>query len=679
MEELAIRQAWEKFIDRGIRSAHLRDAVLTSWERSKDHLVSVESECAPLISEAEAYRHRSDNLWLARCAAPVLERCGRFLEASSSMMILTDPKGVIIETKGDDRSIDAGREIHLECGGRWTESDIGTNAIGTALAAMSPVQIHAAEHYCEPVQQWTCAAAPIFHPIDQELLGVIDLSGHAETFSTHSLAFAVSAADQIQAGMTKSIRFDHWKIVQFYRSKRRQWARDEAILVDRRGAIVGATSNALNLAHQENIGISDDHQIAKLRSQPFSNWEECIERLLPSAKTELVCDDGMELGAVIILGRRGGRGRNKRANPTNTRDQDVDLDSFVEGLLARDLCSAPFCLSTPSENERKHSSRDVTGIAVNLRDGTTLADEEIQMVADDPRVGEIVEQVDRAASRKMPILINGETGTGKELLAFHAHANSGRDGAFVPVNCAAIPANLIEAELFGFVDGAFTGARPGGAKGLAEQADGGTLFLDEIGDMPVALQAVLLRLLDDWTVRPIGGSPKKVDVLLVSATNVDLTEAVKEGRLRRDLYYRLNTLEVTLPPLAQREDFAALATHLLHMIDKGVQITPEAIEILAERSWQGNMRELKSELARLSFNCTGGVITESDARRHSIASEKEGAFAATASSAGALQDLKRAHVLTMYSECKGNVAETARRLGVSRNTVYRFLNQQPKS
>src|SRR6185437_13052131 len=167
----------------------------------------------------------------------------------------------------------------------------------------------------------------------------------------------------------------------------------------------------------------------------------------------------------------------------------------------------------------------------------------------DPVVARIVRQTEAAAQRKMPILIRGETGTGKEQLARHAHAASGRSGSFVAVNCAALPESLIEAELFGYGEGAFTGARKGGSSGLVKEADGGTLFLDEIGDMPVTLQAVLLRLLDDWTVRPIGGTRSKVDVFLISATNARLDKAIAEARFRSDLLYRLNTLEVNLPPL----------------------------------------------------------------------------------------------------------------------------------
>ena len=216
----------------------------------------------------------------------------------------------------------------------------------------------------------------------------------------------------------------------------------------------------------------------------------------------------------------------------------------------------------------------------------------------------------------MPILIRGETGTGKEQLARHAHAASGRTGAFVPVNCAALPESLIEAELFGYADGAFTGARRGGAIGLVKEADGGTLFLDEIGDMPVALQAVLLRLLDDWTVRPVGGVRAKVDVFLVSATNASLDKAIAEGRFRSDLLYRLNTLEVTLPRLRDRSDFDAIVHHLLGAIDPNCEITPATIARLAARPWPGNIRELRNMLARFTLASADGFIDEAGVGSH---------------------------------------------------------------
>ena len=287
----------------------------------------------------------------------------------------------------------------------------------------------------------------------------------------------------------------------------------------------------------------------------------------------------------------------------------------------------------------------------------------------DPVVARIVQQTEAAAQRKMPILIRGETGTGKEQLARHAHAASGRSGSFVAVNCAALPESLIEAELFGYGEGAFTGARKGGSAGLVKEADGGTLFLDEIGDMPVTLQAVLLRFLDDWTVRPVGGAKRQVDVLLISATNADLNESIVKGRFRPDLLFRLNTLEVTLPPLAKRSDFQAIAEHLLATIDARRTLSPRLVDHLAKCAWPGNIRELRNVLSRLTLQTEDSVIDYPEAALIPGQHTEEGR-------SGTLQGRHRAQVLSTYAETGNNVSETARRLGVSRNTIYRVLDDR---
>jgi transcriptional regulator with PAS, ATPase and Fis domain len=302
-----------------------------------------------------------------------------------------------------------------------------------------------------------------------------------------------------------------------------------------------------------------------------------------------------------------------------------------------------------------------------------------QFVSADPTVAGVVRRVETAAARKMPILIRGETGTGKEQLARHAHAASGRSGAFVPVNCAALPDSLIEAELFGYAEGSFTGAKKGGATGLFKEADGGTLFLDEIGDMPVTLQAVLLRFLDDWTVRPVGGVKRQVDVLLVSATNANLDESIAKGRFRSDLLFRLNTLEVTLPPLRERADFAEIARHLIAKIDPSADMTESAIDRLADLNWDGNIRELRNVLSRLSLADRGSLIDETlvDSVIEQSARERQsGKAAGPGEIKHDLHEIQRAHVLTTYAETGNNISKTARRLGVSRNTIYRALRDK---
>jgi transcriptional regulator of acetoin/glycerol metabolism len=383
-----------------------------------------------------------------------------------------------------------------------------------------------------------------------------------------------------------------------------------------------------------------------LKTLPFDEWPLKLKELLPNASFDLVENETSGIGAIMVLHAR-------RRLPIADRDVQKPKPAFERRESANS----------------SHPRKDLTSRPQHLQDkvGSTTS----RFISRDPTVRAIVRQVETAAARKMPILIRGETGTGKEQLARHAHAASGRTGAFVPVNCAALPESLIEAELFGYADGAFTGARRGGATGLVKEADGGTLFLDEIGDMPVALQAVLLRLLDDWTVRPVGGARAKVDVFLVSATNASLDKAIAEGRFRSDLLYRLNTLEVTLPRLRDRTDFDAIVHHLLGAIDPNCEITPATIARLTARPWPGNIRELRNVLARFSLAAADRFVDEVglDAT----------ICQAPLTTPGSLHDIQRARILVVHAETAGNISETARRLGVSRNTIYRALGQkQPR-
>jgi transcriptional regulator with PAS, ATPase and Fis domain len=279
--------------------------------------------------------------------------------------------------------------------------------------------------------------------------------------------------------------------------------------------------------------------------------------------------------------------------------------------------------------------------------------------------------LENAARRKLPILLQGETGTGKEQFARHAHQASGRTGAFVAVNCAALPESLAEVELFGHVEGAFTGARRGGSPGLVLEADGGTLFLDEIGEMKSPLQTMLLRLLDDWGVRPVGGGRRRqADVLLVAATNVDLSQAVATGRFRADLFYRLNTVEIALPPLRARADFPAIARHLLGNVAPDWQIDETAIAGLRQLPWPGNIRELRATLIRLTLQGAAGIIDVD-------AVVSLGARTIESTSRRPLREIQRDRIRAVYHETSGNISETARRLRVSRNTVYRALPNAP--
>jgi transcriptional regulator of acetoin/glycerol metabolism len=657
MNERDIRDAWVRFVGDGDEPKSVRSAVAGSWERSKGFNVDVSSRAAPVLSEAELYRRRADSALLSASARQAMARAAHILVDASSMLILTDGSGHIIETLGDKRTIEEGREVHLQDGGCWTEDKIGTNAIGTALAAKLPVQIHAAEHFCERVQQWTCAAAPIFHPIDHELLGVIDISGPPKTFSSQSLALAVSIAGHMEGLISQTIKHQHDRLMSCFQEKQRKWASHDLLAIDRRGGIVHASPNALR-KFVKHLSESETDDLSYLRSLPFGHWPDDLGKRMVNMRTMLVQDGDDELGAIIVF-------------PTSQRLPPKLLSK--RRRIANDD-SSQVATSRPvivSENGRAEPRTDERLDRAPLATRPENAPAALPFVAADPKVKQICKNVASAARLHMPVLICGQTGTGKEMLARHAHTSSGRKGSFVPVNCSALPETLVEAELFGYAEGAFTGARRGGAQGLAREADGGTLFLDEIGDMPFALQSVLLRFLDDFTVRPVGGQPRKVDVLLVSATNVDLGQAVTSRKFRPDLLYRLNTMHVTLPSLAERTDFTEVAMHLLERISPDTRMTEKALAALAAHPWNGNIRELRGMLARLSL----AAAENSDLIDDTVT----GAFLVTTASTQSsgphsLRELQREQLLSVYKETGGNISETARRLGVCRNTVYRALD-----
>ena len=660
MDQREVRTAWERFVDRGALAADLRPSIAQSWQRCKNHQVTIDRAMAPFVADAELFRHRSKYASLRHAARCALENSRTFLSDANSIMILTDASGLIIDTEGDARVVDAGRQVHLEPGGRWSEADIGTNAIGTAMAESKPVQIHGAEHFCSRVQRWTCAAVPVHDPAEGELLGVVDISGPASTFNPQSLALAVSVGHHVESLLARSVKQDHEELLRHFLAKRSIWASEDCILLDRRGTILHASERALKTIRDSRRGNGDDAPTGFLKALPLDDWPVKLKELLPNASFDLVSNDNSGIGAVVVL-------RSRRGPPI---ERDIRKQkSPLERLETTALMHPPKYSTLRPVPPGKPVSSANRGVQSAIMSARLLASAG-SFVADDRKVRTIVRQVENAAARKISILVRGETGTGKEQLARHAHAASGRPGPFVAVNCAALPESLIEAELFGYVEGAFTGARRGGATGLVQQADGGTLFLDEIGDMPVALQAVLLRLLDDWTVRPLGGVNARVDVFLVSATNATLDKAVAERRFRPDLLYRLNTLEVTLPRLADRSDFDAIVRHLLATIDPNCRVAPETLTELAARPWPGNIRELRNILARLTLAAADGVPDKA-----SLAA-LIGTAPATAST-GSLHEIQLANILMVHTETGGNISETARRLGISRNTVYRALGHAP--
>ena len=313
-------------------------------------------------------------------------------------------------------------------------------------------------------------------------------------------------------------------------------------------------------------------------------------------------------------------------------------------------------VATQSQNQSQNS-------AVTAK-RSPRADALASMSHGDATMRALQQRAAKLAVRHIPILIQGETGSGKEVLARAIHQTCNEGGRFVAVNCAAIPEHLIESELFGYVANAFTGAARKGRTGLIESAHGGTLFLDEIGDMPLSLQTRLLRVLSENEVVPVGGvDPRRVELRLVSATHQALKTLVAEGRFREDLYYRLNAATLSLPALRERNDFDNLLMGVLADLGgrykEDYRVEPNAWRLLRQYSWPGNLREMRNALDVASALSDDGLIRV----RHLPEAIRKPAAA------------NKPDLLRQLEECEGNVSALARRLGVNRSTVHRWLRQ----
>ena len=538
---------------RGVPSSELLTAdIYDSWMRCISLGLDTRRPPPPEFVSPAVLRQEQQRCSLVRgLALAEMHTLHQQIAGSNFMIAFANADGLLLDIISDQSFNDTSSAASIQPGTVWTERFCGTNGLGTVVHLKRTIVVHGGQHFFSRYNNLSCVAAPIFAP-DGELAGVLDASSDCLSRQAHTQALVTMAATQIENGLFREQHRGNILVAFHNRGEYLHTLSAGLLAVDNDGRLLAANRAARALLH--GLPASPGRLFADVFRTKFSTF--------------------------VDEGRRKERQR---------LEDDVG-SQFVSTI--ENTRQFPMVQAIPAP--RPSAPKEIAA----------------QFVSADPAIAAIVRRVESAAARQMPILVRGETGTGKEQLARHAHAASRRAGSFIAVNCAALPESLIEAELFGYSEGAFTGARKGGSAGLFREADGGTLFLDEIGDMPVALQAVLLRFLDDWTVRPVGGVKRQIDVLLVSATNANLDESIAKGRFRSDLLFRLNTLEVTLPPLRDRSDFTDIARHLMRKIDPTADLTLSAIDRLAELNWHGNIRELRNVLSRLSLTGRGNLIDE---------------------------------------------------------------------
>jgi sigma-54 dependent transcriptional regulator, acetoin dehydrogenase operon transcriptional activator AcoR len=631
MKEQEIRKGWEGFIENGTVSKALRGVVVASWQRSQSHGIPVGRNEAPLATQAELTQRRSVHADLLEAALPVLNQARLFLVEANSMIILTDSSGLVLETAGDPRTVDFGQVIHLEQGGHWKEADIGTNAIGTAIAESRPVQIHGLEHFCSEVKRWTCAATPIWHPTSGELLGVVDISGPVRIFNPQSLALAVALGRQIEGALAQSIECDRERLLRYFMMKRSRWANVDVLAIDQHGKIVFGPECLLQNLEREQPGLISNGCISSLKNVRPAAWPARLNELLPNTSTELVVDHNRQLGAILVL-----------------------------------------------QKERRRSASILPRVITERR----LEFEEI--------LGESsVMQKTRERARKMatagaPILIEGETGVGKELFARAIYgASQTARGPFVPVNCGGMSRDLVGSEIFGYAKGAFTGAKEQGHAGKIEAADGGVLCLDEIGEMPLDLQPFLLRVLEDGVVYRLGSNEgQAVRIRLVAMTHRDLLAEVDAGRFRRDLYYRIASMRLLIPPLRDREDdVVLLAHHFASLVAAGLNrpvphLDDEVLELFRAYSWPGNVRELRNVIENMVLLGESSELRIEDVPvevRRQVTPFAARAQEPSLSASPKLKQNERAAIESALAKTGGKLTAAAKLLGIARATLYRKL------
>jgi transcriptional regulator with PAS, ATPase and Fis domain len=579
-----------------------------------------------IVSDANLQKILVKNRNMIMTALPYIEEIMKFTKGSDFFIFLTDSEGCILNALGDEKILSEAFSLKMIPGAYMNEENVGTNAMSFVIKTGVPVQLTGEDHYIEAYNRWTCSAAPI-RDNKGNLIGVLDLTGYTKNVHPHTLGIVVAAAKGIEE-MIKSKNQNEKKA-----AKRFLDIINEGIIItDEDGNIKMYNDKAAemfgkdNKLKTDNINriISDWHQI-KSRLNIHKNFEKNIS----------------------ITSNRGKYLFNLEVKKVY---HEAD-DSFEIVHMLKEIDSS-------------------YGKVINNY-GYSFD----SIIGEDDSFVKIVEYAKKIADSNSTILIMGESGTGKELFAQSIHNYSSRSNyPMIAINCGAIPAQLIESELFGYEGGAFTGAKKGGNPGKFELADGGTILLDEIGEMPLDMQVKLLRVLEEGFITRLGGKRAiPVDVRIIASTNKDLEKEVEMGRFRKDLYYRLNVLPLYVPPLRDRKgDIRILTDYFMKKISMDlkkdvVNITEEDFELMERYNWPGNVRELQNVIelminteifpvryfaARIQYMSKSGGVEKLD-----------------------MESVEREHLIRVIRRCNGNITQSADLLGIRRNTLYNKIKK----
>jgi transcriptional regulator of acetoin/glycerol metabolism len=624
-----LKEIWAEFMYEGKLDPRVQPPVADSWQKCRAAGVNPNGGHGTKVDEAVFKSIVNANKTLIDTAAPIMQSVFGIVKRSHFMLVLTDAVGYILVSIGDEEVMSKTRDMRYQTGVLWNSMSVGTNAISVALDYDTAIQMVGPEHYCSSHHGWTCSAAPI-HGANGEVVGCLNMSGDYTAAHDHTLGLVLAAAYGIEAQLSV---LHSREVLQ----SALEVSPDAIVLVDTDYRPIWG-----NTAAQQLFGVDND---ALLRMD--------VRNMLPDVSwspSEWMADKKFFADDIRVVTANGTVRCTAAISPAlNYGTKTINVTLKKQKHLIDSV-------NKMSGNHANYTFDDIITRDLGMRKTVGLARKYAQYNGN--------------------ILIAGESGTGKELMAQAIHnAGSSAAGPFVAINCASIPRDLLESEMFGYEAGAFPGSAGEGNPGRFELANRGTLFLDEIAELPLEFQSKLLRAVESHSIVRLGGGQElPLDIRIITATSTKLEEAVAAGRFRQDLYYRLNVLRLDIPPLRDRPtDIPYSAGIFLERLNKlnpemKKSLSPEFIAGLMKYDWPGNVRELQNGIERAFYSCSDTVLGEDSLRF--VMPPRDAEEPAQQPLSG-----EAGEILATLTVCGGNVDAAAEKMGVSRATLYRRIKK----
>jgi len=633
--------SWKKFVKIGQIDPKVRPVIGESWlrcrRRGKD---PYDGSSTVVATGPELEIILAKNRGLIEAARPFMNVLHASLGDQDFVVVLADKDGYMLESFGSEEILHSAFGMNYAKGSRLTEELNGTSAIGLALLGHGPIQVVGDEHYCEQYHEWGCSAAALTDEHDS-IIGVLSISVRREMVHPHTLGMVVSAAAAIKNMLlVKGAQKELEKKSSLHEAILNSLF-DGLMMLNRDGYVTFINPSAARMIHVTVAEAFGKHMTALVPFKPIALQVLYTGKGYTDKEVEVETPHGPQrfIQTAILI-----------------RDKEGVIEGVVD--IFRELKRVRKMVNLMMGATARFTFEDVEGKSLAIQECIRLSK--------------------IAANTMANTMIQGESGTGKELIAQAIHnASSRASGPFVAINSGALPRDLVESELFGYEEGAFTGARQGGRLGKFDMAHGGTIFLDEIGEMPLEMQVKLLRVLQERKVMRIGGQRfVDVDVRVIAATNRDLSEDVQQGNFRADLYYRLNVLLIVVPPLRDRqEDILLLADFFLRKLCSQSSVSQKSFSadvktLLSEYPWPGNIRELENVVERAVNLCS----TEQIGPEH-LPVYMQQARKVDRTAAYSLREMERDMMQKVLDQCKGNISQAAKTLGIGRTTLYQKIKQ----